>query len=195
MTTPQQQIPTPPQPEESDGAWDEAEYTAYPELPNNPHNHVYTWSPKLADGSMLVIRSNSAAGLVAATEAISGVTNRLTELWGTVRGAAPMPAQPQYPQATQQPNQPYQGQPSWQQAGALQQQNGGYQPNPVPQGWFKLNVPFPQKGAFDAIVQQNGFRKGDPNNGGQLSWQKERKSWYCAPEVAGAFQQFSPVPA
>lgn len=137
-------------------------------------------------------------------------------------GATPVPPAPQNPiaqQAAQQfptppqpgpqqaPNQPYPGQPAWQQAGAPQgqpqQQWGGQAPQAVsvPQGWYKLDVPFKPKGnnpgkpGFDQIVSQYSFRKGDPNNGGQVSFQKAVKSWYCAPDIAGAFAAFSPVPA
>jgi hypothetical protein len=56
-------------------------------------------------------------------------------------------------------------------------------------------VPFQQKGTFDAIVQQYNLRKGDPGRGGQVSWQKAVKSWYCSPEVAQLFGQFNPVAA
>ncbi|WP_143659426.1 hypothetical protein [Streptomyces sp. MP131-18] len=177
-------------------AWTGDDSPSYPELPSNPHNHVFTWSPKLSDGSMLVIRSNSAAGLLAATQAVAGVAAELQRTWDGAKATSQgfqQAMQQQYQNSGfnggQQPNQPYQGQPPWQQAGAPQ---GGAM---VPPGWMKLNVPFPQKGAFDAIVAQYNIRKGDPNNGGQVSFQKAVKSWYCAPEVAQAFAQFTPTPA
>jgi hypothetical protein len=191
-----------------DGGWAEAtgKDATFPETPQNPHNHVYTWSPKLPDGSMLVVRANTPADLVGAVQALAPLAAQLKAAWTAVVGQpqqAPPAAQggvnynPQMPP----PNQPFAGQPAWQQAGAQQapQQQwappapqGGAQ---VPQGWYKLTVPYPQKATFDAIVQQYNFRKGDPNNGGQVSWQKAVKSWYCSPEVAQAFAQFNPVSA
>jgi hypothetical protein len=68
-------------------------------------------------------------------------------------------------------------------------------------GWYRLTVPFkpqgsnPGKPAFDGICAQYQLRKGRPTEGGQLSFNKADKSWYVSPEVAGAFPQFSPVPA
>lgn len=68
-------------------------------------------------------------------------------------------------------------------------------------GWYKLTIPFkpqgnnPGKPAFDQVMQQYNFRKGRPTEGGQVSFQKADKSWYCSPEIAGAFPMFSPVPA
>lgn len=181
----------------------------YPEAPANPHNHTYTWSPKLPDGSMLVIRAGTPDELVSAVEAMAPLAQRLRTAWEAVTGrpaapAAPAPQgqfQPQggvnYNPQTPPPNQPFPGQPAWQQAGAPQAPQQWAPPAQqgaqVPQGWYKLTVPFPQKGAFDAIVQQYNFTKGDPGRGGQVSWQKAVKSWYCAPEIAPAFAQFNPV--
>lgn len=105
------------------------------------------------------------------------------------------PAGPNYNPQLPPPGQPGQAPAAWQNAGAPPQQQFVPQGPQLPQGWYKLNVPFPQKGAFDAIVAQYGIRKGDPGRGGQVSFQKATKSWYCAPEVAQAFGQFSPVPA
>jgi hypothetical protein len=191
---------------QDDAGWGDATAKAaptatYPEYPYKLADHVYTWSPKLPDGSMLVIRAQSADGLLKAVEDALPVVQRMMTAWRAATGApqAPAPApQGQFQAAAQQqfnqqpaqpfPNQPFQGQPAWQQAGAPQ----GAQ---VPQGWYKLTVPFQQKGAFDAIVAQYGFTKGDPTRGGQVSWQKGVKSWFCSPEVAQAFAQFNPMAA
>lgn len=176
----------------------------YPEYPYSLADHVYTWSPKLPDGSMLVIRSQTADGLVEAVEAMAPLAARLKAAWQGVVGqpqAAPAPqGGVNYNPQTPPPNQPFPGQPAWQQAGApaappQQWAPPAQQGAQVPQGWYKLTVPFPQKASFDAIVSQYNFRKGDPNNGGQVSWQKAVKSWYCAPEIAQAFAQFNPVVA
>jgi hypothetical protein len=200
---PQDQAPWDNEPEQNwDGSAKEA--PSFPELPSNPHNHVYTWSPKLPDGSMLVIRANTAAGLAEAAEALGAVAGRLRTAWGNVTGGpAPAPQAPAqgFPQAPQgqpnynpqmpPPNQPYPGQPAWQQAGAPQAPMGGG----LPAGWYRLTVPYQQKATFDGIVTQYGLKKGDPFKGGQVSWRKEQKFWACDPSVAQAFAQFNPVPA
>lgn len=62
-------------------------------------------------------------------------------------------------------------------------------------GWYKLTVPWPKKDEMAGIVAQYQLRKGRPSEGGKVSWNKADKSWYVAPDVAGAFPQFSPVPA
>ncbi len=62
-------------------------------------------------------------------------------------------------------------------------------------GWYRLTVPFPKKGQFDGIVQQYQMRKGRPTEGGSVSFNKADKSWYVSPQYAGAFGDFSPVPA
>jgi hypothetical protein len=177
----------------------------YPEYPYSLADHVYTWSPKLPDGSMLVIRAQSADNLLKAVEDALPVVQRVMTAWRAATGQpqAPTPA-PQggvnYNPQTPPPNQPFPGQPAWQQAGAPatpapQWAPPAQQGAQVPQGWYKLTVPFPQKASFDAIVAQYNFTKGDPGRGGQVSWQKAVKSWYCAPEIAQAFAQFNPVVA
>lgn len=200
-----------------DGGWGEVTggNVTYPEVSNNPHNHVYTWSPKLPDGSMLVVRANTPADLVGAVQALAPLAAQLKAAWTAVVGqpqsapAAPQGGfqpQQQFNQQPAQPfpNQPFPGQPAWQQAGAPQAPQQWAPPAPavnVPQDWFKLDVPFkprgnnPGKPGFDAIVQQYNFRKADPSNGGQVSFQKGNKTWYCAPDIAGAFAQFNPVAA
>jgi hypothetical protein len=86
------------------------------------------------------------------------------------------------------------------------QGNQGFTPPPAPPvqnrgseysqaGWYRLNVPFPKKGEFDGITQQYGMRKGRPSEGGNFSFHKDTKAWYVDPQFAGAFPQFSPVPA
>lgn len=62
-------------------------------------------------------------------------------------------------------------------------------------GWYRLNVPFPKKNAFDAVVAQYQMKKGRPTEGGLVSFNKANKSWYVAPSHAGAFGEFAPVPA
>lgn len=207
--------------------WDGAEGgVTYPELPGNPHNHTYTWSPKLPDGSMLVIRSSTAQGLVEATEAMAPHAARLKAAWAGVLGQPQAPAQgmppamqsqPNYNPVTAPPNQPYAGQPAWQQAGApqaqaapqwgapqapQQAQQGQRKEYPAPAGWYKLNVPFPGgKDVLHALATQLQIPKGNPNKGGVYNFfglnpqGMPGKAWYCAPDpnVLQAFAQFSPM--
>lgn len=192
---------------------------AFPEYPANPHNHRYTVSVS-GNAPMIVVRGNTASevkeafdeleaeglgAVIGAFQAgVKAAYNMAQQLGATVAPAGPQgapqaqfPAPPaqQFPQAAQQfPGQPGQAPAPWQNAGAP----AFHAPQPnVPQNWYKLNVPFgPQKNAFDAIVAQYSFRKGDPGKGGQVSFQKEPvKSWFCSPDVVGAFTQFSPTSA
>lgn len=190
----------------------------YPEYHYSLADHVYTWSPKLPDGSMLVVRANTAAGLAEAAEALAPIAGRLRAAWQAVTGGAPQaPAQsqPNYNPQMPPPNQPYPGQPAWQQAGAPQQQApqwGGPQQNgfgggqqsqrkeyPAPQGWYKLNGA--RKEQVDAIAQQAGVPKGNPNKGGAYNFfgltpsGQPGKAWYCSPQAAPVFAQFNPTPA
>lgn len=171
----------------------------YPELPSNPHNHVYTWSPKLPDGSMLVIRANTAAELASAAEALVPVSGRLRAAWQSVAGG-PAPA-PQAPaQAWQTPQTPppfgpnvsapqapgYVGPPAPQQmpqqqgwGGAPQAPQGGFNGGGQRQGGknFK-DRPAPQgwyrisgqKAQVDAVADQFGIPKGDASKGGKYNF-------------------------
>lgn len=214
-----------------DGMWEPGEETStapggvtYPEHHYSLADHVYTWSPKLPDGSMLVIRSQSADGLVEAAEAIAPLAGRLRAAWqmaiGTVTPppAAPIPpagmSQPNFNPQMPPPGQPYPGQPAWQQGGAPQAQaapqwgapQAAQQPArkeyPAPAGWYKLNVPFPGgKDQLHALATQLGIPKGNPNKGGVYNFfglspsGSPGKAWYCAPEAAQAFGQFTPMAA
>jgi hypothetical protein len=63
-------------------------------------------------------------------------------------------------------------------------------------GWYALNVPFPQgKKQFDALCAQYQMKKGRPSEGGSFSFNGANKTWYVHPQYAGAFGQFSPMPA
>lgn len=191
----------------------------YPEYPYSLADHVYTWSPKLPDGSMLVIRSQTADGLVEAVENMGPLAGRLRAAWAAVVG------QPQAPQF-QTPQTPppfganvsvpaapgYVGPPVQQQApqwGAPQQNGfggGGQQAQrkeyPAPQGWYRLNVPYPGgKDQLHALAQSAGIPKGNPSKGGAYNFfglapsGQPGKAWYCSPQAAPAFAQFNPMPA
>lgn len=198
---------------------------AYPEMPANPHNHRFTISMD-GRGPMVVVRGNTAeevnAGFqeleVAATGAVMG------NAWASIKaaamlangvgpvspvgppqgmpqiptGAQPMPL-PQAPQAQYPvgPPVPNQGQApaQWQNAGAPPQQ-GPQNQEYKNAGWFRLDVPFPKKGAFDAICTTNGMVKGRPSENGSFSFNsKGEKAWYVHPYYAPQFGQFSPMPA
>lgn len=200
----------------------ETDGTTYPEFPKNPANHRFTVSLD-GRGPMVVVRGNTAEEIKAGYDELeeSGFGAYAAAFWAGVQaaknmaqglGATPIPPAQQAPaQGFQQapqgqfqqqgppfgPNVSVPGAPGFmgQQGGFAPQQNFAPQGPQLPPGWYKLNVPFPQKGAFDGIVAQYNIQKGDPTRGGQVSFQKANKSWYCSPEVAQAFAQFSPTPA
>lgn len=181
----------------------EADNVSYPERPDNPHNHRFTISLD-GRGPMIVARGNTAAEINAAFQELmnAGTPALLSTVYAQIKGgSAPAPQAPQMPpqggfQAPpqQQFPQPAQQFPGHAGTAPAAWQNAGAAPN-LPQGWYRLDVPFKQKPQFDAIVTQYSLRKGDPDRGGQVSFQKVTKSWYCSPEVAGAFPMFNPVPA
>lgn len=179
----------------------------YPELPVNPNNHVYTWSPKLPDGSMLVVRSQTPQGLVEAVEAMAPAAARLRMAWLAVTGTAPAPqapaqalpaamqSQPNYNPVTAPPGQPYPGQPAWQQAGAPQaqaapqwggggaQQGGGQgnkpQPKQCPPGWFRTD----KNSGPGADFWKNWREQNQGSLKGKISWGGASTFW-VAPDVA-----------
>lgn len=208
---------TNPDPSEGPDPW--AEGASYPEVSDNPHNHTYTWSPKLPDNSMLVIRSQTAPGLVEAVEAMGPMAGRLRAAWDAIVGtatapqaAAPIPPTGQYQAGAgasanynplmPPPNQPYPGQPAWQQAGALQAPaaQGGFVggqpgntrgPKPRP-NWpqvYKINVPFAAKDAFKAFREQN-----QDALKGKVAWAGGGDYWIEG-TVAQGFAQYNPMPA
>ncbi|MGN6128487.1 MAG: hypothetical protein ACTHON_18165 [Humibacter sp.] len=198
-----------------DSGWEQEEPAfggqTYPEYPYSLADHVYTWSPKLPDGSMLVIRANTAEALAEASEALAPVAARLRAAWSQVAGTpAPAPQAPAQQPWQQQPahpapNMPYPGQPAWQQAGAPQapapQWGGGQQaaqgangrqgPKPRP-AWpqvYKINVPFQGKDAFKAFREQNKDALK-----GKVAWAGGGDYWVEGSVVQG-FAQWNPVAA
>jgi hypothetical protein len=203
---------------------DQSSPATFPEFPDNPHNHRFTISFD-SRGPMVVVRGNSAAEIIAGYQELeqSAAGAAMGNAWASVKaaaavasglGATPIPAgAPAAPQAPGVPTPPPFGpNVSVPQAPGFQG-NAGFPAPPAPPavqsytpefqagGWYRLTVPFkpqgsnPGKPGFDGIVTQYQLRKGRPSEGGQLSFNKADKSWYVSPEVAGAFPQFSPVPA
>lgn len=194
---------------------------AFPEHPDNPHEAPLSVNFKPGGTPQLTVRARTvqehmdllqqvqSSGLLALIQSVNSAFGG--------QGAAPAPA-PQANPFNQQPaqpfpNQPYPGQPAWQTAGAPpQQQWGGGAPQapaqsgrkqyPAPQGWFRLNVPYP-KGTdqLHALAQQSQVPKGNPDKGGMYNFWglspsgQPGKAWYCAPQVAPVFAQFNPMPA
>lgn len=217
--------------QEPDGDWDSATPVAsalggatFPEYPYSLADHAYTWSPKFPDGSMMVIRAQSAEDLADRAEALIAISGRLRAAWGQATGAGapqqPMPPQggapawqtpqtpPPFGQNVSVPGAPgYAGPPApqmpQQQGWGQQPPQGGQQAQrkeyPAPQGWYKLNGA--QKPQVDAIAAQYSIPKGNPSKGGKYNFfgltpsGQPGKAWYCAPEVARAFGQFGPVSA
>jgi hypothetical protein len=201
-------------PDTGEADWSDVEASVnYPEQPANPHNHRFTISFDPSKPPFVVVRANTAAELRAAFDELveSGAYAVMAAAQAALKsaGSAPLPAAAGAPQFQAMAQQTFNQQPAqqfpgvtgqapaqWQNAGAPAFAAAPPAGPQVPQGWYRLNVPFPQKTVFDAIVAQHGFKKADPNYGGQVSFQKTPiKAWYCAPEVAGAFAQFSPVDA
>lgn len=111
----------------------------YPEYPYSLADHVYTWSPKLPDGSMLVIRSQSADGLVEAVEAVAPLAQRLTAAWRGATGG------------TQQASMPPQG---------------GFQPQAATPPPFGPNVSVPAAPGYQGPPVQQAPQWGAPQGGG-----------------------------
>jgi hypothetical protein len=204
-----------------DQDWDGSDQTApvtFPEFPDNPHNHRFTISFD-GRGPMVVVRGNTAADIIGGFQELeqSAAGAAMGNAWAAVKaaaavasglGATPVPAgAPAAPQAPGVPTPPpfgpnvsvpgvpgfqgNQGFPAPPAPPAVQDNGPEFQQN----GWYRLNVPFPKKGAFDAVVAQYQMKKGRPTEGGQVSFNKANKSWYVAPSHAGAFGEFAPVPA
>lgn len=206
----------PEQATEDEQGWDGAGET-YPEYPSNPHNHRYTVSFD-GRGPMVVVRGNTAGEIAAGFEELmnEAVGAVMGNSWAAIKaaaavasglGATPVPAgAPAAPQAPGVPTPPpfgpnvsvpqapgYQAPPAMPAppAPAAQQTSPEY----AQAGWYRVNVPFPQKAKFDAITAQYQMRKGRPSEGGQFSFNKADKSWYVDAQYAGAFGQWNPVPA
>lgn len=190
-----------------DSGWEPEEGSAFPEYHHSMSNHVYTWSPKLPDGSMLVVRSQTPQGLVEAVEAMAPAAARLRMAWLAVTGTPPavpqlpaqavpaaMQSQPNYNPVTAPPGQPYPGQPAWQQAGAPQaqaapqwggggQQGGGQgnkpQPKQCPPGWFRTD----KNSGPGADFWKNWREQNQGSLKGKISWGGASTFW-VAPDVA-----------
>lgn len=194
----------------------------YPELPVNPHNHRFTISMN-GQGPMVVVRGNTAEEVNAAWQELEEHATGaiMGSAWSSLKaaamlanglGASPAPAGPPTPPAMPGAPTPPPFGPNVSVPGAPGFQGGapGLPQPPAPPaapaapavpveyrnaGWYRLNVPFPKKGEFDGITAQYQMRKGRPTEGGNFSFHKDTKAWYVDPQYAGAFPQFSPVPA
>lgn len=201
---------------EAEGWGDDSPTVTYPETPDNPHNHAYTLSLTPKEPPFLVVRASTPDELKATLDGLetSGTMAAIGAAWAAYKGHAtlgagmgpttPVPAPPgaPVPPPPPAPGVPGQAPAAWQNAGAPALPPPP--PAPVAQdnsaeyrqaGWYRVNVPYPKKATFDGIVTQYQMRKGRPTEGGQLSFNKADKSWYVDPQYAGAFGQFSPVPA
>lgn len=180
----------------------------YPEYPYSLADHAYTWSPKLSDGSMLVIRSQTAEGLAEAAEAVAPLAGRLRAAWAAVVGQPAAPAN-QFPSQTAPPFGPnvsvpqapgFQGPPqvAAPQWGAPQPQGGfgggqvaktGPKPRPAWPQVYKINVPFAAKDQFKAFRNDN-----QDALKGKVAWAGGGDYWIEG-SVAQGFAQYNPMPA
>jgi hypothetical protein len=178
----------------------------YPEYPYSLADHVYTWSPKLPDGSMLVIRSQSADGLVKAVKEMGPLAGQLRAAWQDVVGQPQAPTQgglPQQTAATPPPFGPnvsapqapgYQGPPAQAQqwtppqaqaapawGGGGGQQGGGNKPQPkqCPPGWYRTD----KNSGPGADFWKNWREQNQGALKGKISWGGASTFW-VAPDVA-----------
>lgn len=188
----------------------------YPEYPYSLADHVYTWSPKLPDGSMLVIRSQSADGLVKAVKEMGPLAGQLRAAWQDVVGqpqAAPQampqggpfgqPTPPPFgpnvsvPQAPGYQGPPAQAAPAWgggqPQAGfgggAQQGNRQGPKPRPEWPVVYKINVPYQGKEAFKTFREQHKDALK-----GKVAWAGGGDYWIHGDVVSG-FGQYNPMAA
>lgn len=191
----------------------DADGVTFPEYPSNPHNHRFTVSFDPNKPPFVVVRASTAAELKAAfgeletsgAYAAMGAAYDALKRQGAVGAGIPAPGPqgpPMPPQMQPQgppfgPNVSVPGAPAYAGPPALPVPPAPPQTSPEYQqhGWYKLTVPWSKKDEMAAIVAQYQLRKGRPSEGGKVSWNKADKSWYVAPDAAGAFPQFSPVPA
>lgn len=209
---------TPEQTEDWSDVEQSADGASYPEFPDNPHNHRFTISFD-GRGPMIVVRGNTAAEIAAGFEELmnESVGAVMGNSWAALKAAAAVasgagpvsvvPGVPAAPQAPGMPTPPPFGPNVSVPAAPGFVGNPGFQAPPAPpavqnnapefqqNGWYRLTVPYPKKGAFDAVVAQYQMRKGRPTEGGAVSFNKADKSWYVSPQYAGAFGEFSPMPA
>lgn len=188
---------------EAEGWDDTADGVSYPEVPDNPHNHQYTLSLTPKEPPFLVVRASTQEELKDTLDGLetSGTMAAIGAAWQAYKGhtmigagVGPTTPVPPAPAGAVPPPPPVPGvpvPPPPPPAPAVQNNAAEYQGS----GWYRLNVPFRSKAAFDGIVAQYQLRKGRPTEGGQLSFNKADKSWYVDPQYAGAFSQFTPVPA
>ncbi|MFF6988336.1 hypothetical protein [Streptomyces sp. NPDC010273] len=188
---------------EAEGWNDSADGESFPEYPANPHNHRFTLSMN-GQGPMIVVRANTGEEAKEAFEELedAGTGAAIGRAWAAIRagaalgnglGATPVPVVQDAPGVPVPPPVAagVPAPPPLPPAPAVQNRGTEY----AGAGWYRLNVPFKSKAAFDGIVAQYQMRKGRPSEGGNLSFNKDDKSWYVSPEYAGAFNQFSPMPA
>lgn len=191
-----------------------------PQPVQHRENHAFTLSMQVGgkDSPMLVLRAETAAELnnMITQVEMAGLWANVGSHLSTARAhgtlgagmpgqvqAAPMAQQP-VPQVTPQgipmnPAAQY-GPPlgaggapgtapaQWQNAGAPAAAAGGCMG--LPQGWFKVNIPYQSRAAGDAIKEQ---LKAQGLYQGNMKWCGGAKHWHVSPNVVGAFGQFGPT--
>lgn len=185
-------------------------------------DHVYTLSISPRKSPMLVIRAQSVTDLKARIEECDaeGVWIQIAEAQAVADGArtaaetivGQLGATPVTPQGfPQQPYQPapqaYPGPPvpspgpppfggptaPLPAAQAAAGWGAGAPRSAAPAGWFRVNAPFTQRAAFDAVKMQFGA---DANaRRPWMRFDKDSKTWFVSPEVVEHFRQWNPQPA
>ncbi|GAA4891150.1 hypothetical protein ACFPM3_20390 [Streptomyces coeruleoprunus] len=184
--------------------------TAYPDYPDNPHNHIYTISMD-SRGPMIVVRGNTPTEVNERFQALldGGVTTIAASVYSHIKaemqvanGVGPvspapagLPAPPQgapmpppFGPNVSVPQAPgYQGPPAPPQGG--NGQRNGPKPRPDWPVVYRIEVPFPQKEAFKAYRTQNQeyFK-------GKIAWAGGGGYWVHG-DVAQTLSAYNPVPA
>lgn len=186
-------------------------------------DHVYTLSISPRKAPMLVVRAQSVTDLKARLEECDaeGVWIQIAEAQALADGAqtaantivqqlGATPVTPQgYPQQQpyQPPQQAYPGPPvpppgpppfgaptaPLPAAQAAAGWGAGARTSAAPPGWFRVNAPFTQRAAFDAVKMQFGADARARNP--YMRFDKDTKTWFVNPDVVQHFAQWGPQPA
>jgi hypothetical protein len=202
--------------EDYDGQVTTAAPAAFPEQPDNPHNHIYTISMD-ARGPMIVVRGNTPTEINERFQALldAGVTTTAASVYSHIKAEMQIaqgvgPVSPAGPPAPPSPQGPpfgpnvsvpaapgYVGPPAPPAPAAAAPQGGapvtgarnGPKPRPSWPQVYRIEVPFPSKEEFKAYRSQyqDAFK-------GKVAWAGGGAYWIHG-DVVQSFANYNPVPA
>jgi hypothetical protein len=147
-----------------------ADGAAYPEAPDNPHNHRFTISFD-GRGPMVVVRGNTAADVIAAYEELENhaVGAAMGNAWAALKASAVPAGAPALPQVPQGPAAP----------ANFANPNGSMTPPP-----FGPNVSVPQAPGFQGgqgfqAPPQGGFGGGQAQGPRDNTPEFQQNGWYA----------------